>query len=131
MTKLLNFCMKHSVSWDDVCIRFYWPESRPSPQVTKMLKRVACFRNFFSLFWEFHIRLTNPYIFSESSFHSGSNDMQQAYILTSGLVDIVYSFLDDVMIYKKGHKSVLCLWIFANFFLVIVQTLGHQKNIVA
>ena len=57
--------------------------------------------------------------------------MQQAYILTSGSVDIVPSFWDDVIIYKKGHKSVLCFWIFANFFLVIVQTLGHQKNIVA
>ena len=68
-----------------------------------MLKRVARFRKFLSLFLEFHIRLTNPHIFSESSFHSGSNDMQQAYILTSGLVDIVHSFLDDVMIYKKGY----------------------------
>ena len=57
--------------------------------------------------------------------------MQQAYVLTSGSVDIVPSFWGDVIIYKKGHKSVLCFWIFANFFLVIVQTLGHQKNIVA
>ena len=86
---------------------------------------------FFAIIKKNNIRLINSCTFSDSSLYSESNDMQQAYVLYNGKVDIVDFWLDDVIIYKTGQETFLCFWICANFFLVVVLTLMDQKNIVA
>ena len=61
------------------------PEIHEFSMLVKMRLRARSLDAFSHLFREFQYRLISTYTFSESSRHSEHNDMQQGYVLISGL----------------------------------------------